>query len=115
LAGARRLAETLAGELATFAQAVADALPGSADSAPADGAAVDWPRLRTATEQLATLLAVDDMRAMEVLAGSVSALRAALGREVDYLSRAVDAFDFPAALTILQGLRAAHPELAERR
>jgi HPt (histidine-containing phosphotransfer) domain-containing protein len=112
----RLLARTLEDELVDFTRAVADTLP--AETAPDRGATaaerrtIDWPTLRAALERLRALLAEDDMQASDVLAGVMPTLRAALGAEADPLIRAVEVFDFPAALATLRELRAAHAELA---
>lgn len=116
LVGPRLMARTLDNELADFARAVAGAL--STETAPVRGAVaterrtIDWPALRAALERLRVLLAEDDMQASDVLASVTPTLRAALGAEIDPLIRAVEVFDFPAALTTLHELRAAHAELA---
>ncbi len=54
------------------------------------------------------------MQASEVLAGAAPMLRTALGGGADPLIRAIEQFDFPAALTILREIRADHIELAAK-
>jgi two-component system, sensor histidine kinase and response regulator len=116
LARLRPLAKTLADELAAFAAAVARALATPTTpiivSTPAGQAPIDWPTLRAALERLEALLAEDDMQASEVLAGSALMLRAALGGQAEPMIRAIEIFDFPAALITLRNIRAAHAELA---
>ncbi len=117
LARLRPLAKTLEAELADFALAVgalvAETAADTAD-APSGQGGVDWPALRAALEHLHALLAADDMQASEVLAGAAPMLRTALGGGADPLIRAIEQFDFPAALTILREIRADHIELAAK-
>jgi signal transduction histidine kinase/HPt (histidine-containing phosphotransfer) domain-containing protein len=116
LARLRPMAKTLEAELTDFALAVGSTLAtetaGSTDAPPPEPAVTNWPALRAALEQLHALLAADDMQASEVLASATPMLRAALGGKAESLIRAIEIFDFPAALTTLREIRAAHVELA---
>jgi two-component system, sensor histidine kinase and response regulator len=115
LTSVRPLVTGLAGDLTAFAATVAGALSTDATAIEVNVAdpaqATDWPSLRAALNQLETLLGEDDLRATEVLASATPKLRCALGAKAEPLLRAIDMFEFPAALIILRRLRQDQSEL----
>ncbi len=63
--------------------------------------AVDWPKVQKALLELRARLRDDDVQALETFRNYGDALGAAMGPQAKALRRAIDAFDFDQALTIL--------------
>lgn len=64
--------------------------------------AVDPEAIRVVTAQLDTSLACGDTAACELLEQHIALLRAAFPKYLDRIDKAINAFDFEAALTLLR-------------
>jgi len=99
--------------LSTLISAIDTQLP--APQQQAESNSIDPASAQRARDELAALLAKDDFRSMRILEQQQALLRAALGPRYAQIARAVEAFDFAAALQALEQAPTATDADSDRR